>query len=709
MGVFLKQDKDIAYIEFDLPDSKVNLLTGEVLKKLDGILGIINSDQKIKAVVISSKKQNVFIAGADIKEIEQITDPSEGAEKARLGQDIFNKLEDLSAPTIAVIDGVVLGGGCELILACTYRIATFNEKVRIGLPEVNLGILPGFGGTYRMPRTVGLSDGLTLILTGKPIDSRKAFKMGLVDRLVPQAGLKESAEGFVQEILQYQSHRKYRPKKKKGILGFMEGNPLGHKIIFHQSRQNVLKASKGFYPAPLRAIDTVKKSFTMSREAGLKLERNAFAELVGTNVCKNLIKVFYLSEKYKKLSLEGAENIKPQPVHKCGILGAGVMGGGIAQLLSSRDISARLKDINFEALASGLKAAKKIYDQAVKKRVFTQAQAQRKMAQITTTLDYTGFQNVDCVIEAVVENLEVKKKVFQEVSEAVSPRTILATNTSALSVTKMAAQAKDPSKTIGFHFFNPVHRMPLIEIIVAPQTSSDTVVSALELAKRLGKIPILVKDSCGFLVNRILLHYINEAGYLLEETGNVEAIDEAITKFGMPMGPFLLSDEVGLDVGIKVLHILEQNFGERFKVAAIFEKITQAGMLGKKGGKGYYLHESEKRHVNPEISKMLPNVHFKAFDLAQCQQRLVFAMVNEAARCLEDGIIKEADTVDAGMIFGTGFPPFHGGLLRYADQAGIGSIVERLDEFCNKFQTNRLRPCEYLRDMAKKGKRFYSR
>jgi len=276
-------------------------------------------------------------------------------------------------------------------------------------------------------------------------------------------------------------------------------------------------------------------------------------------------------------------------------------------------------------------------------------------------------------------------------------------------VTKMAAQAKDPSKTIGFHFFNPVHRMPLIEIIVAPQTSSDTVVSALELAKRLGKIPILVKDSCGFLVNRILLHYINEAGYLLEETGNVEAIDEAITKFGMPMGPFLLSDEVGLDVGIKVLHILEQNFGERFKVAAIFEKITQAGMLGKKGGKGYYLHESEKRHVNPEISKMLPNVHFKAFDLAQCQQRLVFAMVNEAARCLEDGIIKEADTVDAGMIFGTGFPPFHGGLLRYADQAGIGSIVERLDEFCNKFQTNRLRPCEYLRDMAKKGKRFYSR
>jgi len=572
MGVSLKKINTIAQVVFDLPASKVNLLTAGVLKKLDGILDEIKKDPALKAVIFVSDKPNVFIAGADIKEIEAITDPAEGAGKANAGQDIFNKLEDLPVPTVAVIDGVCLGGGCELVLACQYRIATFNEKVQIGLPEVNLGILPGFGGTYRMPRTVGLAEGLTQILNARPIDGRRAFKIGLVDRLVPQAGLEASVKEFLNEILAANA-AKYRPKKAKGIIGFLESNRLGHAIIFAQARTNIMKLTKGFYPSPLKALAVIKKNFYQDREAGLATERNGFGELVGTAVCKNLIKVFYLSEKYKKLTLAGSEKIMPQPIEKAAILGAGIMGGGIAQLLSYKDIWSRLKDINLEALGSGLKAARKVYEETVAKRRLTVAEAERHMAMITTTLDYSGFKDVDIVIEAVVENLDIKKKVFKELSDQVSPKTILATNTSALSVTKMAEVTKDPTKFVGFHFFNPVHRMPLVEIITTSEVSAETVVTALSLAKRLGKIPILVKDCPGFLVNRILLNYIGEAGYLLEETGNVEGIDRVMTRFGMPMGPFTLSDEVGLDVGIKVLHILQEAFGERFKPAAVFDAL----------------------------------------------------------------------------------------------------------------------------------------
>lgn len=707
MGVTLNKNNGIANVVFDLPDSKVNLLTAEVLKKLDGLLDEIKNDANLKAVVFTSHKPNVFIAGADIKEIEAITDPQEGAGKALAGQDIFNKLEDLPIATLAVIDGVCLGGGCELVLSCQYRMATFNEKVLIGLPEVNLGILPGFGGTYRMPRTVGLSEGLKMVLSAKPIDGRKALKIGLVDRLVPQAGLQQSTQEFLNEVIAAKAP-KYRPKKQKGLIGFLESNRLGQEVIFARSRSEIVKATKGFYPAPLKALEVIKGNFYMDRASGLARERSGFGELVGTAVCKNLIKVFYLSEKYKKLTLAGSEKIQPQRIEKAAILGAGIMGGGIAQLLSYKDIWSRLKDINLEALGSGLKAARKVYEEAVSKRRLTEAEAQRHMAMITTTLDYSGFKDVDIVIEAVVENLEIKRKVFKELSEHLSPKTILATNTSALSVSKMAEVTKDPSKFVGFHFFNPVHRMPLVEIITTHEVSAETIVSALNLAKRLGKIPILVKDCPGFLVNRILLNYIGEAGYLLEETGDVEGIDRIMTQFGMPMGPFTLSDEVGLDVGIKVLHILEEAFGERFKPAGIFDKTIALKIFGKKTGKGFYVHEKGKRRIlNPEITALLPSGPRAPLNEAECQERLIFVMINEAARCLEDGVVKDPYTVDAGMIFGTGFPPFTGGLLRYADSLGAPSIVRKLDEYGQKHQTKRLQPSALLRRLAQENRKFY--
>jgi len=700
MALTLKIENTTGFIEFDQDNSKVNLLTSENIKHLERLLEEIKAHSSLSALVIVSKKKNVFIAGADIKEIEQITKSADGEAKAKAGQDVLNKLEDLKIPTIAVIDGVALGGGCELALACSYRLSTFNDKMRIGLPEVNLGFVPGFGGTYRLPRLVGLTEGLKMILSGRPINNTKALTIGLVDRLVTSKGIDVHIQTFIEDIQKGKIKNKYPRKQKKGIVKFMETSLIGQWTIFHQSRKSVLKLTKGFYPAPLKAIDTVKKNFFCNRKQGLAIERQAFGKLAITNISKNLVQVFYLSEQYKKLNLPGGETVTPQTIHKCGVLGAGIMGGGIAQLLSSKDVWVRLKDINYTAVAQGLKAADKIYNQAVKKRRLKKSEARTRMARITGTLDYSGFNNADIVIEAVVENMEVKKKVFQELSEATAAHTILATNTSALPVTEMAKQTKDPSKVIGFHFFNPVYRMPLVEVITTPMTSKETIATTLAFVKRLGKIPILVKDSYGFIVNRILLGYINEAGRILEECGQMEEIDKIATNFGLPMGPFLLSDEVGLDVGIKVLHILEESFKERFKPVTIFQKMYESGDLGKKTGKGYYIHQKGKPCVpNPYLNQLLDNKHWSPLNPQEYLDRMLYIMINEAARCLEEGIVEEAGAIDTGMIFGTGFPAFRGGLLRYADNIGVINVVKRLEELSQKLQTERFKPANYLLEL----------
>ena len=704
MSLTFRTDRNIGYIEFDHPDSKVNILTSEVVQRLGSLLDEVKAKPNLTALVLVSKKKDVFIAGADIKEIEGITQAADGVAKSRAGQEILNKLEDLPFPTIAVIDGVALGGGCELALACQYRIATFNEKIRIGLPEVNLGFVPGFGGTYRLPRLLGLSEGLKMIVSGRPIPGPQALKVGLVDRLYSQVGLEQHIQKFAEEVAG-SSKRKISRKPAKGFTGFLEGNFLGRQVIFSETEKSVLSATKGFYPAPLKAVDVVRKTFQTSRQSALEVEAAAFGELAITEISKNLVHVFYLSEKYKKLSLAGAEGVVPAAIRECAVVGAGVMGGGIAQILSLNDIWVRLKDINYDALAKGFQAANKIYQQAVSKRRLKPHEAARKMDHITASLDYSGFKKADLVIEAVVENLEVKKKIFKEFSEQVRPDAVLCTNTSALSVTEMAKQVKDPSKVIGLHFFNPVHRMPLIEIITTPMTSRETITTTLGLVKRLGKTPILVKDSCGFLVNRILLSYINEAGRIFEEGGRIEDVDRVMTEFGMPMGPFELSDEVGLDVGNKVLHILEGAFGERFKPADIFNKVFEKGLLGKKAGKGFYIH-GKNRIPNLGVTSLVQRKGGGG-TLEEARQRMLLTMVNEAARCLEDGIIDNAGTVDVGMIMGTGFPPFRGGLLKYADHLGIEGVIDLLKLFAGKY-SDRFKPCNYLLKLKDQGQNFYS-
>jgi 3-hydroxyacyl-CoA dehydrogenase / enoyl-CoA hydratase / 3-hydroxybutyryl-CoA epimerase len=706
MAVFYKEEYSIGYITFDNPDAKVNVLTGDVIRRLDAIIDEVVRKNSVKALVLQSAKKDVFIAGADIKEIENITEVDDGKSKAKAGQDLFNKIEDLKIPTIAVIDGVALGGGCELALACLYRIATFNDKVKIGLPEVNLGFVPGFGGTYRLPRIVGLTQGLKMILSGQQVASVPAHKGGLVDQLFPQSTLNADVRVFAESLFDKPLRNKFRPKPKKGLDAFLDNNTIGQIAVFSQSHKSVMALSKGFYPAPLRAIDLIKTTIKLDRQTALNLEAEVFAQLAVTDISKNLVKCFYLTEKFKKLSLPGGEAFKPAKVQKAGVIGAGIMGGGIAQLFSDRGIWTRMKDVNYDAVAKGFAAAYKVFQGAVKKRKLKPHDVVAKMGMITGTTDYSGFQDVDIVIEAVVENMDVKKKVLAELDGVVRPSTLLFSNTSSLSVTEMAEATKDPSRVIGFHFFNPVHRMPLVELVTTKHCSPGTIVSALELTKRLGKTPILVKDAPGFLVNRILLAYINEAGRLFQQGLRIEDIDQVMTDFGMPMGPFTLSDEVGLDVGVKVLHILEAGLGERYKPVGVFEQILSKKLLGKKSGKGFYIH-GKTRVLNRDVQDMASRTDM-VFDKDDALNRMLLIMINEAARCLEDGIIDGPDVVDVGMIMGTGFPPFRGGLLRYADSQGIDTIVEVLHDLEEEFKDGRFKPCGYLMNLKNTKRKFYN-
>lgn len=705
MSVQYKEESAVGFVIFDDPNAKVNVLNAQTIHRLDAIIDEIRKKNSVKAVVFKSAKKDVFIAGADIKEIEVMTDVADAKVKAQAGQNLFNKIEDLPVPTVAVIDGVALGGGCELALACLYRVSTFNEKVKIGLPEVNLGFVPGFGGTYRLPRLIGLSQALKLILTGKPISSTAALKAGLVDALFPSSTMDSDLNNFVQKIINA-PRKKFERKPQKGLNHFLENTAIGHQIVFQESRKSVQEATKGFYPAPMRAIEVLRETRHMERAEALDFEAQSFAELAVTDISKNLVKVFFLSEKFKKLTVPNTQNMVPQPIKKAGVIGAGIMGGGIAQLLSDRGVWVRLKDVNYDAIAKGISAAYKVFQGALKKRRIKPHEVSAKMAMISGTTDYSGFQDVNIVIEAVVENMDVKRKVFAELDSKVPANTILCSNTSSLSVTQMAEATKDPSRVIGFHFFNPVHRMPLIEIITTKHCFPGTIVSTLEFAKRLGKTPILVKDAPGFLVNRILLGYINEAGRLFQEGNRIDDVDALMVEFGMPMGPFTLSDEVGLDVGVKVLHVLEAGLGERYKPVDIFNKIYEKKLLGKKSGKGFYIH-GPKRVVNKEVQDMVDR-EGGVFDKEEALNRMLLIMINEAARCLEEGVIDGPDVVDIGMIMGTGFPPFHGGLLRYADAQGIDNVVDILNELEEQFKDGRFKPCEYMTRLKSDGKKFYS-
>lgn len=707
--------KGVASLVFDLPNEKINKLSAPVMTELEQVLNILSNNRAVRVLVISSAKKDIFIAGADINEIKDLRDQKDAMKKVLRGQEIMNKIAALRFPTIAVINGACLGGGLELALACKYRVGIVNPKTQLGLPEVNLGIIPGFGGTQRLPKLLGLPESLKIILSGKAIDTRKALKIGLVDELIREEFLTEKLSQFANEILKDSEKNRYIRKRnearKKRFIS--ETLLFGKFAIFYFARKNLWTKTKGRYPAPFVALEVIKRTYGCTYGArGFKTELEAFCELCVGDISKNLIEIFFTNEALKKDSGIDSD-AKAVEVESVAVLGAGIMGGGIAWLFANNDINVRVKDIAQESIALGYSQIVKIFDQLKKIRKLTQAQIDLRMGNVTTGLDYIGFGRANLVIEAVVENMEIKKGILAELEEKIDKDVIIASNTSSLSISEMANSLENPERFVGMHFFNPVNRMPLVEVIYGEKTSDAAVATIVKLSKKLGKTPIVVKDVAGFLVNRILLPYMNEAAFLLQDGAEIGRIDALIEKFGMPMGPFTLADVVGIDVGVKVAYSLQEAYGSRMCVSEILGEIykNHKDLLGKKSGKGFYNYAADT-HVNAEICTILSDVRKKNkihpifIRDEDITDRCILMMVNEAAKCLEEDVVKNAAYLDMAMIMGCGFPAFRGGVLKYADSYGIEKLVSKLQDLKKK-HGKRFEVSKLLIDMAKKKQNFY--
>lgn len=713
----LQIDKNgVANLIFDLPNEKINKLSAPVLAELEKAVNVIDGNKAIRVLIITSNKKDIFIAGADINEIKDIRDPADALAKVSRGQNILTKIAQLKIPTIAVINGACLGGGLELALACQYRVGIVNKKTTLGLPEVNLGIIPGFGGTQRLPRLVGLQESLRIILSAKAIDSKKAFKIGLVDDLIREEFLEEKLGHFVTEILKNgeKNHYLQRRKEAKKKRFIFESLLFGKYLIFYLVRKDLFGKTKGQYPAPFYALEVVKRTYGRTYGArGFRVELDAFCELVIGDISKNLIEIFFTNEALKKD--EGVDGLSQssREIHNAALLGAGVMGGGIAWLFANNDINIRIKDITQNAIALGYNQIVKIFNQLKKIRKLSSEEISMKIAHVTASTDFAGFNHAEIVVEAVVENMAIKKRILAEVEKQVNIDTVIASNTSSLSISEMAQALENPERFAGMHFFNPVNRMPLVEVIRGKETSDSTIATIVKLSKKLGKTPIVVKDVAGFLVNRILLPYMNEAAYLLQEGAEINRVDAVIEKFGMPMGPFVLADVVGIDVGVKVAHSLQEAYGQRMRVADILDEIfnNHKELLGKKVGKGFYIHGTKavlNNQIDPILSSLrkAKNIHQIFIHDEEILDRCILTMVNEAAKCLEENVVKNARYLDMAMIMGTGFPAFRGGVLRYADSRGIQEVTSKLQEL-NKKHGARFEVSKLLLEMAKKNQKFY--
>ena len=690
-----------------------------VLLELEKALNVIEGNKAIRILLITSDKKDIFIAGADINEIKGINDQKDAYAKVSRGQNVIGRIAELKIPTIAVINGACLGGGLELALACKYRVAVLSAKTMLGLPEVNLGIIPGFGGTQRLPRLVGLQESLKIILTGKPIDAKKAFKIGLVDDIIREEFLEEKLSHFVTEIIKSGEENHYLKSRRDSANKrfIIESILLTKYLVFYLVKKDLWQKTKGQYPAPFYALEVIKRTYGLTySKRGYAVELEAFCELAVGSISKNLIEIFFISEELKKD--DGASVVAAAPdIRNAALLGAGVMGGGIAWLFANSNINIRIKDITQNAITLGYNQVLKIFNQLKKIKKITPEQVSMKMAKITSGLDFIGFDNVDFVVEAVVENMVVKKNLLAEVEAKVKNSTIIVSNTSSLSISDMAQRLQKPERFAGMHFFNPVNRMPLVEVIRGEKTSDATIASVVKLTKKLGKTPVVVKDVAGFLVNRILLPYMNESSYLLQEGADIVRVDALIEKFGMPMGPFILADVVGIDVGCKVAHSLQEAYGERMRVADILDDIykNHKELLGKKSQKGFYLHFSgeNNKSLNPAMAKIVSDLRqekkITTFYISDEEiiDRCILTMVNEAAKCLEENVVKNARYLDMAMIMGTGFPAFRGGVLRYADFIGIDKVVARLTEF-EKKNGKRFEISKLLVKMAQNGEKFYS-
>jgi 3-hydroxyacyl-CoA dehydrogenase / enoyl-CoA hydratase / 3-hydroxybutyryl-CoA epimerase len=681
----LRMERDargVATVTLDVQDSPVNVFNDAVVLELAEAVTRLEAD-KPAVVVFRSAKPSGFFAGAEIHRIRRIETEAEARNVQSVGQELFNRIERLPCPTIAAIHGVCLGGGLEFALACKHRIARADSQTKIGLPETQLGLIPGWGGTVRLPRLVGLRQALGMILEGKTLSAEKAAKVGLVDRAIPPEKFEAEVNAFIGECNAGRSVR----QPSRGLMGtLLDGTWAGRAIVFSTAGKRAAKKGRD-YPAIAAALRVIQIGSRNGPEAGLAAERDEFPRLLFGPVARNLIDLFLNRELARKPATWVAAEHAPRRIRKAAVLGAGVMGAGIAQLLALNKISVVLKDINAEIVAAGKKRIDDLTADAAKKGAISPEEAAAASANITATHEWEPLAGAELAIEAVVEREDIKRSVFKELASRLGPDAVLASNTSALSITRIGEATEHPGRVAGLHFFNPVHRMPLVEVVRGRATDDRTIATLVELVRKLGKVPVVVADSPGFLVNRILFPYLDEAVRLVLEGIPGEVVDKEAFRFGMPMGPLELLDQVGVDVAADVSKTFAALTTDVGPSPARFAEMVKDGSLGKKVSKGFYTYPDGKRGEPTHWAKVegkTADIHHEAKgdgELSTIQRRLIYPMINEAAKCLEAGIVPEAWMIDLAMVLGTGFAPFRGGPLHVADAIGLARIVREMDEF----------------------------
>lgn len=697
---------DVAVLAFDTPGKGANVLSRSTLAELAGHLAVLEQRSDLAGVVICSRKPGVFIAGADLREFAAAGTPprEEVVALAAGGRELFARLSRLPCVSVAAIDGACLGGGAELALWCDRRLMTTHPKCQFGLPEVKLGMFPGWGGTVRLPRLVGLGNAVDLICGGESIDGKAALAMGLASDVVAPERLEAAALALVraEHACQAYLHDRQRWQQPLDVmeteLAFLAATAAAY----------IQGQTKGHYPAPLAALDLLVSSAQLDADEAGRRESEGFADLFGTPVNRALIHVFFLQDRNKKDPGVGGE-VQPRHVGRVGIVGAGIMGSGIAAAVIKRELPAVVFDVSPEALAAGLARA---LEEAAYDRTLRGPDPQR-LVRLAPRLQAAGREGdvaaADLVIEAVVENPTVKQELFARLEPLLSDDAVLASNTSAISIGRLAEGLRKPERFCGLHFFNPVRRMQLVEVIRGPRTSDQTVATAVAFAKALGKSPIVVRDAPGFLVNRLLFPYMNEALELVLEGASLEEVDQAATAFGMPMGPITLFDVVGLDTALYAGRVMHEAFPDRVVQSPLLAALVEQGRLGQKSGAGFYSYarRKDRGEPDPQVAERIEQLRRarRQIPLAELQDRLFLPMLLEATRALADGLVRDARDIDLGLIYGIGFPPFRGGLLYWADTEGAARILERLAPY--EQLGERFRPTPLLTETARSRGRFY--
>lgn len=708
------QDDAIAVIHLNDTNDRINKLSGEMLTELDQALSEVENSPELRGLIFISDKEDNFVAGADLKEMAEVLQPGLAKEMIHRAHSIFNRIEALPFPAVAAIHGHCLGGGMELALACHYRIATDHPKTQLGLPEVKLGLIPAGGGCQRLTRLLGVKRALPLMLEGRTLSAHRAGMLGLIDLTVYPYRLLEIAEQSVSLL-----HNKTpggRPYPHFPSLDWLlRYLKPARNLFFSLASRKVTDKTRGNYPAPELLLDCVETGISQGMEQGLEAEAQAFDQLVASPQSQELRQLFFATTALKKDPL--ADTAKP--VAGIGILGAGLMGSGIASVSAKQGLPVVLKDTSWNNLGRGLRATWKEFDRRVQKHQWRKVERDQADSSVFPTLDYARFSNVDLVIEAVFEDLDIKQEVLQEVEQHIHPECIFASNTSAIPIAKIASVSKRPELVVGMHYFSPVPRMPLLEVVITPNTPDWVRATVVSIGHRQGKTVIVVKDGPGFFTSRILSPYIQEAVILLHERARIDHVDEVMRQFGFPVGPFKLLDEVGIEVAAHVADDLHEHFKNRgFPHDNRLQLLMRDDYRGRKNGKGFYRYPSglvqtlrglpgiQSKPVNKAIYEYFGGTQRERIEAAEIRERLTLVMVNEAALCYQDGIVEKPRDGDVGAVLGLGFPPFLGGPFRYMDTVGIPRIVESLEKWAQE-KGPRFKPAAILVEMAEKGKSFY--